>query len=282
MLLTLVVSGGGGIASCGVPASEKQDFSESEAASVDTEPVVKKVVPNAVAAEDAALIQFPVISAPTPLPVTGYHDASHVGPSDVNSGAKPVVVVLHGNFDRPEWQCEMWKDVASWYGWVLCPRGVRTEFATLREDRWTYKGGAVAVNREIHAALEALEQKYPNMVSREGMVLVGFSLGAILLPQVIKLNEKLFPTVFVIEGGMKQLEWNLPTMKENGVNAIGIAMSLPGNRENAFRIKRKIIKMGYIYEYVDMQGGGHNYRSDFSTLGREALKKMISRNGAAQ
>ena len=60
----------------------------------------------------------------TPLPVRGYNDASHVGPagdekSPGGEGARPLVVVLHGNYDRPEWECDLWSELTAREAWVL-------------------------------------------------------------------------------------------------------------------------------------------------------------------
>ena len=71
----------------------------------------------------------------TPLPVKGYQDASHVGPAD-SSRTRPLVVVLHGNYDRPEWECDLWSRILDGGAWVLCTRGVRRPGTTDEEDRW--------------------------------------------------------------------------------------------------------------------------------------------------
>ncbi|MBN2716717.1 MAG: hypothetical protein JXX14_12765 [Deltaproteobacteria bacterium] len=218
---------------------------------------------------------FPVLTAPQRLSVPGFNDASFVTPSTESNTPMPVVIVLHGNFDRPEWQCEMWRDVASWYGWVLCPRGVRTPYATLEEDRWTYRGGAGQVSKEMNAALIALQNRFPGAISLEGTVLVGFSLGAILLPEIVQLQPGEFETVFIIEGGIKQMERYLQGMKRNGVNRIGLAMSTPANRSKIPVLQKRIKKTGIISVYVDMGGAGHNYRSDFDETGNEALHRLL-------
>src|SRR5205823_5127523 len=37
----------------------------------------------------------------------------------------PLLLATHGNYDRPEWQCETWRQIIGDAGFVLCPRGVR-------------------------------------------------------------------------------------------------------------------------------------------------------------
>jgi predicted esterase len=212
--------------------------------------------------------------APQPLPVEGFFPASHVGPEDL-SGPKPVTVVLHGNYDRPEWQCETWQRVAAFRGWVLCPRGTPTPWASPAEDRWHYPGRK-AVEREIEAALEALETRYAPLVSREEMVLAGFSLGAIYAPGVIIGRPGRFAYLFLIEGGVDKLDkWQLNALKRAGVKGIGMAMSSPKYRSAAKSLMKKIAKRGMRAVFVDMKGAGHNYRSDFVDTGRDALASLI-------
>jgi predicted esterase len=218
---------------------------------------------------------YPQTESPERLNVPGFNDAMFVSPSERSDDPRPVVIVLHGNFDRPEWQCDMWQSVASWYGWVLCPRGVRTPWATEAEDRWTYRGGAKTVSSEMMAALAALEFRFPGAVTREGAVLVGFSLGAILIPELIQLHPDRFDTVFLIEGGLKQLDRHLLSMKQRGVERIGLAMSTAGNRQKISGIRMKIKRKGLVSVYVDMRGAGHNYRQDFSSTGQKALRYLL-------
>jgi hypothetical protein len=186
-----------------------------------------------------------------------------------------VVVVLHGNYDRPEWQCETWKSVAGFYGWVLCPRGKPTPWAPKSEDRWLYRGRE-ATQKEVAAGLGALEARYAGRVTREGMVLVGFSLGAIYAPGMVTENPNMYAYLFLIEGGVKKLdEWQLKNLKKAGIRGIGMAMSSPKYRKASPPILKKAMKLGMKTAYVDMRGAGHNYRSDFGTTGRDGLRRLV-------
>lgn len=211
---------------------------------------------------------------PAPLSVPDYYPASHVGPDDTSTWPKPVVIVLHGNFDRPEWECDMWQDVADFYGWVLCPRGLRTKYATLAEDRWTYRGPG-AVQKEIDASLGALEARYPGRVTRDKTVLAGFSLGAIYAPGLVKTSPGRYPFVFLVEGGVKKLDKRgIRALKRAGVKGVGMAMSAPGRRRMARDLMRLIIAAGMRAVFVDMKGAGHGYRGDFGTTGKRALQEL--------
>jgi hypothetical protein len=250
----------------------------AEAARDPGEPVEVPVAPDA--GEERVREELP--PAPEPprrpaaLPVPGFRDASHVGPAKTGGWPRPVTVVLHGNFDRPEWECAAWQPVAAWRGFVLCPRGVPTPWASPREDRWTYRGGAAGVQREIAAALAALEERYPGRVTREDMVLAGFSLGAILAPRVAAENPGAYPYLFLVEGGEDGLGGDWPRrLRAAGVKGVGLAMSAPGRRRLAREAAPRLRKAGVDSIFVDMEGAGHNYRGDFGATGRAALEKLL-------
>src|SRR5689334_2604590 len=56
------------------------------------------------------------------LPVEG-HGAAVVSLPLGARDKRPVVIATHGNYDRPEWQCEVWREIVGDAAFVLCPRG---------------------------------------------------------------------------------------------------------------------------------------------------------------
>lgn len=213
---------------------------------------------------------------PAPLVVPGFHPASHVGPDGDMSRSWPVTVVLHGNYDRPEWQCDTWKAAAGFYGWVLCPRGQPTPWALKREDRWHYQGSKAA-QREVEAALNALELRYPSRVTRENMVLAGFSLGAILAPGMISEGKGMYTFLFLIEGAVDRMDSvHLRTLQKNGIRGIGFAMSSPRYRKAIPSLLKKTRRLALRAVYVDMRGSGHDYSPDFSLVGQDALSRLVA------
>jgi hypothetical protein len=234
-------------------------------------PSAAEVAPDASAALPAA--PTPPLG-PEPLEVPGFAPASHVGPSGDAGWPRSVVVVLHGNFDRPEWECDLWGEVASSRGFVLCPRGVRTPWASLKEDRWTYKGAA-RVEAEIEAGLAALEARYPGRVTRKGMVLAGFSLGAILAPGLVESTPGKYTYVFLVEGGVEKLDQKrIASLRRAGVAGVGLAMSAPGRRRLANTAIAQLRAAGLQAIFVDMKGAGHGYSAQFGTTGAAALRTL--------
>ena len=138
------------------------------------------------------------------LGVEGFRDAVVSIPVGATE-PRPVVVALHGNFDRPEWQCEVWRGITDGYPFVLCPRGVPRTDAPKKWDRWTY-GALAKVQAELFAGLEALEQAFPQYVDDGPVVFTGFSLGAILGRYIIRKHGDRFPRAVLTEGGNKG--WN--------------------------------------------------------------------------
>ena len=210
------------------------------------------------------------------LPVEGFHTTVYVPPKSRDAKPHPVTIVLHGNFDRPEWQCDTWRDVAASHGWVLCPRGVPTPWAEKSADRWMYRGADRTLT-EIDAALTALSRKYNGYVDTHRMVLAGFSLGAILASPIAITSPNRFTTLFLIEGGLKTLDKRkLLALKRSGVEAIGLAMSSPKYRAQAKKLLSTLKKLGIRAQYVDMAGAGHNYHPDFPRKGATALRWLLS------
>lgn len=144
------------------------------------------------------------------LPVPGYGAAVVSVPLGARE-PRPVVLALHGNYDRPEWQCEVWRAITGGFPWVLCPRGVPRSDAPKSEDRWTYTTAA-KVGDEVRAALAALAGGFPKHVDAEAPIFTGFSLGAILGVHLLSGDAlPLVRSAVLIEGGYGG--WHVPRIK---------------------------------------------------------------------
>jgi predicted esterase len=144
------------------------------------------------------------LQAPGPfvaLPVPNFRDAVVSVPLGATE-PRPVVVALHGNFDRPEWQCEVWRDITSGFPFVLCPRGVPRTDVPKSLDRWTY-GAAQKVEDELVASLEALRAAHGAHVADGPVLFTGFSLGAIVGVRILQRHGARFSRAVLTEGGEK-------------------------------------------------------------------------------
>jgi hypothetical protein len=135
-----------------------------------------------------------------PLVVPEHRDAIVSVPLGATE-SRPVVLALHGNYDRPEWQCGVWRGVTKGYPFILCPRGIPRRDAPASQDRWTY-GKPADVRREVDAALAALRVRFGDYVAPGPIVYAGFSLGAILGVGIVASDADRFPRAVLIEGGL--------------------------------------------------------------------------------
>jgi poly(3-hydroxybutyrate) depolymerase len=154
------------------------------------------------AAPDASAALAPIPNDPlfAALPVAGFPDAVASLPNGATS-ARPVVVVLHGSGDRPDWNCDAWRHITGALPFILCPRGApNLAWSTKDDRRFTHAGGAT-LRRHVDAALAALAAKWPGYVDIERPLVTGFSLGATEIAQLALKDPGRFPRVAVLEGG---------------------------------------------------------------------------------
>jgi len=155
-----------------------------------------------IAAPSRALAPLAGDDAMVPLVVSPFRDAMVSVPVGATE-PRPVVVALHGNYDRPEWQCEVWRAVTRAFPFVLCPRGIPRPDAPPPLDRWTY-GKSADVRREVEAGLSALGQRFGEHVAPGPILYAGFSLGAIVGVGIVSDQAARFPRAVLIEGGHSQ------------------------------------------------------------------------------
>src|SRR5262249_55456731 len=72
------------------------------------------------------------------LPVQGFGEATVSVPLGATE-ARPLLIALHGNFDRPEWQCGTWRGITHGYPFIVCPRGVPRSDSPADSKRFTYQ-----------------------------------------------------------------------------------------------------------------------------------------------
>jgi pimeloyl-ACP methyl ester carboxylesterase len=114
------------------------------------------------------------------LDVAGHEDAFYVEPKD--SGEQPVIMVLHPRNGDPREDCLKWAELASSFGWVLCPSGSLGADGT---RSWGKTDDAKAV---VDAAFDALRARFGSRVRAGGNLIIGFSEGA-LVAQLVGLQE---------------------------------------------------------------------------------------------
>src|SRR5262249_57017702 len=118
----------------------------------------------------------PRLDAPAPfadLPLEGFA-AAVVSLPIGTSARRPVVLATHGNYDRPEWQCEVWRGIVGDRAFVLCPRGIARPDSPSPDDiRFTYPTNAV-LERELDAGLQALRVRFADRLDDGAILYTGF------------------------------------------------------------------------------------------------------------
>lgn len=212
---------------------------------------------------------LPSASAATPLPpplasteevvslaVEGFRDAAVSLPHGATD-KRPVIVALHGNYDRPEWQCEVWRDALRPRAFILCPRGMPRGDVSAREDRWTY-GAVRDLAREVQAGMDALVRRYPDYVDRTNPVLIGFSLGAILTVHWLGQEDFPFRRMVLVEGG--HAGWSAKRSKALTPDGrVLFACGQGACRATTAAAVRALQKQGVASEGVGVNDAGHTY-----------------------
>ncbi len=204
------------------------------------------------------------------MPVPGYL-AAFLSVPNGSTGARPVVVALHGVGDRPDWQCLEWRKLVGPIAWVVCPRGIVSErWSTPGDTRWTWHGPPF-MKKELDAAVAALAARFGARVDPERMVYGGFSYGAANGPAIVAKDAARFPYVVLTEGGGDR--WTLDFAKDfvkNGGERVlfvcGQAPCVPGAERTGAMIARAGVKVRIEHG----EGEGHAYGGAVAARIRDA------------
>lgn len=198
------------------------------------------------------------------LDVAGFRPATLVVPVGAR-GPRPVAIALHGNFDRPEWQCGVWQSIVR-NAFVLCPRGVPRRDAPAAWDRWEY-GSAKAMKNEIEAALAALRDRFGAFVDQGPLMFIGFSLGAIYGAPLVHAEPARFARVVFIEGGISA--WTPYTAKkfvQAGGQRLILACGQPDCLGKVKRLGPSLERAGLPTRVGGSAKAGHSYDGDVARV----------------
>jgi pimeloyl-ACP methyl ester carboxylesterase len=212
----------------------------------------------------------------TRLPVKGFRAAEVVPPAARPAGARPVVVALHGNFDRPEWNCETLPALVQGRAWILCIRGIPRRDTPRSWDRWTYPARR-RVLRELEAALAALAARHPGRVDVATPLLAGFSLGAIYSARFAVASPKRFPRLYLVEGSHKV--WTYKAMRRfarRGGKAVLFGCGRKGCGAWSRRICRGLKKLGAWCAEVTVPRLGHSYTAPLPQRALPGFREMMA------
>jgi predicted esterase len=174
-----------------------------------------------------------------------------------------VVLATHGNYDRPEWQCEVWRGIVGDRAFVLCPRGLsRPDSPSDDDTRFTYKSNQ-ELEKEIEAGLAALRARFGPWIDPGPMIYTGFSLGAIMGVAIASRRNgpERYPRMILVEGGFDR--WTAANVKAfvapGGARRILFACGQAGCAQAAKRAAAQLEKAGVATRVVHGKGVGHSY-----------------------
>jgi dienelactone hydrolase len=218
------------------------------------------------------------LAAPGPfieLPIEG-HPAAVVSVPVGATRPRPVVLATHGNFDRPEWQCQVWRDIAGPDVFVLCPRGLARRDSPGPDDiRFTYENNQ-ALEREIRAGLDALRAAFPEHVDKGPVLYTGFSLGAITGVSIAGRDPALFPRAILVEGGHDK--WTpaaVSAYAKGGGLRVLFACGQPGCVAAAKRPASLLEKAGVAARIEHGKGVGHSYDGAVAAEVKRAFQWVV-------
>jgi pimeloyl-ACP methyl ester carboxylesterase len=240
--------------------------------------LVVLLAPRAAAAEELPPLEGEPLAD---LDVAGFQPAVVSLPVGTR-GPRPVLVATHGNFDRPEWQCEIWREIVRDAGFVLCPRGVRRD-DTLHypkaEIRYHYRSNA-RLEQEIVAGLAALRRRFPGRVDPGPAVYTGFSQGAIMGVPIVKRAPQSYPRVVLLEGGAGGLDGaTVKVLAKGGVKRVLFACGQPGCARTAKRVAKQLEAAGIGARVLYAGNVGHSYAELVSRQVRAELGWLVEGDG---
>jgi hypothetical protein len=239
------------------PALESAPSPAPPAASVAAQ---SNAAPGAVPAQAPARAFEPLVADASRihLEVEGFRPAVVSVPLG-STEPRPLVVALHGNFDRPDWHCELWQSATRGFPFILCPRGVPRGDVPKSMDRWEY-GSLDKTKKELDAGIAALEARFPGRIAEGPVVYLGFSLGAILGIQIAKKEAARFSRVVLIEGGLGGLDGpGIRRFQEGGGERILMACGQAGCTQKGKALVKRLEKQGILARVVDGGTIGHTY-----------------------
>lgn len=187
-----------------------------------------------------------------------------------------MVIATHGNYDRPEWQCAVWREIVGDSAFILCPRGIpRADSPSSSDVRFTYASNQ-ALEQELDAALAALRARFADYVDDSSPLYTGFSLGAIMGVSIAARTPARYPRLVLIEGGHDN--WTTAAAKafaKGGGQRVLFVCSQAYCAHDARRAGARLEKAGVVTSVVRGPDVGHRYDGPTAAETRKALPWLL-------
>lgn len=148
---------------------------------------------------------------------------------------RPVIVGVHGAGDRADWSCTEWAATTGGRAWVVCPRGVPSQWAGFHS--W---GSAEQIASRAELALAHVRDHYAPYVFGAPLTYGGWSQGATLASNVIASRPGEYGTAIMVEAGYTPLDENavVRNLVTGGVTKLVVSCSSMQCRDLSARIAR--------------------------------------------
>lgn len=207
------------------------------------------------------------------VPVPGFGGAAVVEASR-DGPPRPVVIAVHGNFDRPEWQCRVWDRIVEGRAFVLCPRGIARRDAPRGDVRFTFAGSG-ALLREVEAGLRALEARYPGRVAASPVIYAGYSLGAILGVDYLRRGRPVSVAVLTEDAVDRWAPSLVRAFLARGGRGVLFGCGGPGCARVGRRVSARLRASGIAADVAYGGPAGHVYWGPVLTALRGAYPRLV-------
>ncbi len=214
----------------------------------------------------AMLFAAPADADDPPVPPNVVTRVAVLGSGDVfvvepkAAGVQPIVLILHARNGDPEDDCRKWSEVASPFGWVVCPSG---PIATERGRSW---GKFDDAKKTIDASLDAVRAQHGARMKSVGNAIIGFSEGA-LVAQILGIREpERWSRWLVLAGSDKYWGDRGPEFLQVQRRKIARVVMLTGEHdpivENTLRAGAMVRAAGIPVRVIVRRGLGHDVPGD--------------------
>jgi len=173
---------------------------------------------------------------------------------------RPVVIAAHGNYDKPEWQCQEARAIFASQVFVLCPRGIpRPDSPSADDIRYTFRSDRT-LEQQVVAGLEALGKRWGRYLAKGPVLWTGFSLGAIMGARIAARSPAKFSRLILTEGGHDAWTFARSAAFAKGVGKrVLFVCGQASCRYAANRAGKRLRAAGARVKIETMLGIGHSY-----------------------
>ena len=218
------------------------------------------------------------IDAAPPLRAVGPYEIPFMGKRKVYLAVPPdargqhrLLANLHGMCNPPGYACGYWVNAGTAQGFMICPEG-NTTCGAGGPSSWEESFGEM--DRDLEAAITAVDEAYPGELTRRGAVLTAFSRGAYAAPVIASMHPGRWPYLILAEADVTLTAYAL---RKAGVKAVVLlageyGTQIKGERETVARLQAE----HFPARFLTMKKAGHYYSADIDDLMAEAISFVLA------